>query len=86
MCYLCQNLNFVCHFDQTGDELLSDSFPCKKIENGMLWEVEGKVLLEKKALICMINHSSSLKLYIDIYYYVNFSSSVGCEKSNKFQH
>ncbi|XP_038974062.1 translationally-controlled tumor protein homolog isoform X2 [Phoenix dactylifera] len=27
----------------TGDELLSDSFPYKEIENGMLWEVEGKV-------------------------------------------
>lgn len=26
-----------------GDELLSDSFPYKEIENGMLWEVEGKV-------------------------------------------
>jgi hypothetical protein len=26
----------------TGDELLSDSFPYKEIENGMLWEVEGK--------------------------------------------
>ncbi|KAK6265377.1 hypothetical protein QUC31_016214 [Theobroma cacao] len=25
-----------------GDELLSDSFPYKEIENGMLWEVEGK--------------------------------------------
>nr|CAD1840059.1 unnamed protein product [Ananas comosus var. bracteatus] len=25
----------------TGDELLSDSFPYKEIENGMLWEVEG---------------------------------------------
>ncbi|MQL41305.1 hypothetical protein EI012_25670 [Escherichia coli] len=26
----------------TGDELLSDSFPYKEIENGMLWEVAGK--------------------------------------------
>ncbi|WOL18580.1 translationally-controlled tumor protein [Canna indica] len=26
----------------TGDELLSDSFPYKEIENGMLWEVDGK--------------------------------------------
>lgn len=26
-----------------GDELLSDSFRYKEIENGMLWEVEGKV-------------------------------------------
>lgn len=26
-----------------GDELLSDSFPYKEIQNGMLWEVEGKV-------------------------------------------
>ena len=27
----------------SGDELLSDSFPYKEIENGMLWEVDGKV-------------------------------------------
>ncbi|KAJ1395218.1 Translationally controlled tumor protein, conserved site [Sesbania bispinosa] len=26
----------------TGDELLSDSFPYKEIENGMLWEIDGK--------------------------------------------
>ncbi|PON80370.1 Translationally controlled tumor protein [Parasponia andersonii] len=26
----------------TGDELLSDSFPYKEIQNGILWEVEGK--------------------------------------------
>ncbi|CAL9170225.1 unnamed protein product [Musa hybrid cultivar] len=26
----------------TADELLSDSFYCKEIENGMLWEVQGK--------------------------------------------
>ncbi|KAL8142830.1 hypothetical protein V2J09_015862 [Rumex salicifolius] len=26
----------------TGDELLSDSFPYKEIQNGVLWEVEGK--------------------------------------------
>ncbi|CAL9181243.1 unnamed protein product [Musa hybrid cultivar] len=26
----------------TADELLSDSFHCKEIENGMLWEVQGK--------------------------------------------
>ncbi|KGN57117.1 translationally-controlled tumor protein homolog [Cucumis sativus] len=26
----------------SGDELLSDSFPYKEIENGMIWEVEGK--------------------------------------------
>ena len=26
----------------TGDELLSDSFSYKEIENGILWEVEGK--------------------------------------------
>ncbi|KAK8967643.1 hypothetical protein KSP40_PGU009428 [Platanthera guangdongensis] len=26
----------------TGDELLSDSFSYKEIENGMLWEVQGK--------------------------------------------
>jgi hypothetical protein len=28
-----------------GDELLSDSFPYKEIQNGILWEVEGKVRL-----------------------------------------
>ncbi|PPD67815.1 hypothetical protein GOBAR_DD35305 [Gossypium barbadense] len=28
----------------SSDELLSDSFPYKEIENGMLWEVEGKVV------------------------------------------
>ncbi|MCD7455833.1 hypothetical protein HAX54_029756 [Datura stramonium] len=26
----------------TGDELLSDSFPYKELENGILWEVQGK--------------------------------------------
>lgn len=26
-----------------GDELLSDSFPYKEVENGVLWEVQGKV-------------------------------------------
>eukprot|EP00246_Nothoceros_aenigmaticus_P008148 TRINITY_DN22659_c0_g1_i1.p1 TRINITY_DN22659_c0_g1~~TRINITY_DN22659_c0_g1_i1.p1 ORF type:complete len:169 (+),score=39.88 TRINITY_DN22659_c0_g1_i1:121-627(+) len=26
----------------SGDELLSDSFPYKEIENGILWEVEGE--------------------------------------------
>ena len=26
-----------------GDELLSDSFTYKELENGVLWEVEGKV-------------------------------------------
>ncbi|KAB1213983.1 hypothetical protein CJ030_MR5G017246 [Morella rubra] len=30
----------------TGDELLSDSFPYKEIENGMLWEVEGKWVIQ----------------------------------------
>ncbi|CAH9061770.1 unnamed protein product [Cuscuta epithymum] len=25
----------------TNDELLSDSFPYKEIEEGLLWEVEG---------------------------------------------
>jgi hypothetical protein len=34
-------LDFVDEF--LGDELLSDSFPYKEIENGLLWEVEGKV-------------------------------------------
>lgn len=30
-------------FIDLGDELLSDSFPYKEIQNGVLWEVEGKV-------------------------------------------
>ncbi|KAK9292707.1 hypothetical protein L1049_020686 [Liquidambar formosana] len=30
----------------TGDELLSDSFPYTEIENGMLWEVEGKWVVQ----------------------------------------
>ncbi|XP_072994211.1 translationally-controlled tumor protein homolog [Typha latifolia] len=30
----------------TGDELLSDSFPYKELENGMLWEVEGKWVVQ----------------------------------------
>ena len=33
-----------------GDELLSDSFPYKEIENGVLCEVEGKVRLLSSAL------------------------------------
>ena len=32
----------VCGF-LLGDELLSDSFLYNEIENGILWEVEGKV-------------------------------------------
>ncbi|OAY27736.1 translationally-controlled tumor protein homolog [Manihot esculenta] len=30
----------------TGDELLSDSFSYKEIHNGMLWEVEGKWVVQ----------------------------------------
>ncbi|KAB1226471.1 hypothetical protein CJ030_MR1G014053 [Morella rubra] len=30
----------------TGDELLSDSFPYKEIENGMLWDVYGKWVIQ----------------------------------------
>ncbi|KAH7655031.1 Translationally controlled tumor protein [Dioscorea alata] len=30
----------------TGDELLSDSFPYTETENGMLWEVEGKWVVQ----------------------------------------
>ncbi|PIA61428.1 hypothetical protein AQUCO_00300740v1 [Aquilegia coerulea] len=30
----------------TGDELLSDSFPYEEIENGILWEVEGKWVVQ----------------------------------------
>ncbi|KAK1315821.1 hypothetical protein QJS10_CPA05g00415 [Acorus calamus] len=30
----------------TSDELLSDSFPYKEIENGILWEVEGKWVVQ----------------------------------------
>ncbi|KAE9444659.1 hypothetical protein C3L33_23443, partial [Rhododendron williamsianum] len=31
------------HVHELGDELLSDSFPYTEIQNGVLWEVEGKV-------------------------------------------
>nr|Q6DUX3.1 RecName: Full=Translationally-controlled tumor protein homolog; Short=TCTP [Solanum lycopersicum]AAT65968.1 translationally controlled tumor protein-like protein [Solanum lycopersicum] len=30
----------------TGDELLSDSFPYKEVENGVLWEVQGKWVVQ----------------------------------------
>jgi len=30
----------------TGDELLSDSFPYKETENGVLWEVDGKWVVQ----------------------------------------
>ncbi|KAG5236047.1 hypothetical protein OIU76_010871 [Salix suchowensis] len=30
----------------SGDELLSDSFPYREIENGMLWEVDGKWVVQ----------------------------------------
>ncbi|KAJ4722168.1 Translationally-controlled tumor protein-like [Melia azedarach] len=30
----------------TDDELLSDSFPYKEIQNGILWEVEGKWVVQ----------------------------------------
>ena len=30
----------------SGDELLSDSFPYKEIENGMIWEVDGKWVVQ----------------------------------------
>ena len=30
----------------TGDELLSDSFPYTEIENGVLWQVEGKWVVQ----------------------------------------
>lgn len=32
--------------ESVGDELLSDSFPYKEIENGLLWEVEGKWVVQ----------------------------------------
>lgn len=48
MCLLVSQVKLCLSFlYQTGDELLSDSFPYKEIENGMLWEVEGKVLFRK---------------------------------------
>ncbi|KAJ4828368.1 hypothetical protein Tsubulata_027389, partial [Turnera subulata] len=34
----------------TNDELLSDSFPYEEIENGMLWEVKGKWVIEGGAM------------------------------------
>uniref|UniRef100_K3ZJT6 TCTP domain-containing protein n=1 Tax=Setaria italica TaxID=4555 RepID=K3ZJT6_SETIT len=30
----------------TGDELLSDSFPYREIENGILWEVDGRWVVQ----------------------------------------
>ncbi|MBL1639761.1 hypothetical protein ELD68_35350, partial [Klebsiella pneumoniae] len=30
----------------SGDELLSDSFPYKEIQNGVLWEVDGKCVVQ----------------------------------------
>ena len=30
----------------TGDELLSDSFPYKEVHNGVLWEVDGKWVVQ----------------------------------------
>nr|O03992.1 RecName: Full=Translationally-controlled tumor protein homolog; Short=TCTP [Fragaria x ananassa]CAB06695.1 TCTP protein [Fragaria x ananassa] len=30
----------------SGDELLSDSFPYKEIQNGVLWEVDGKWVVQ----------------------------------------
>ncbi|KAM3378066.1 translationally-controlled tumor protein [Capsicum galapagoense] len=30
----------------SGDELLSDSFPYKELENGVLWEVQGKWVVQ----------------------------------------
>lgn len=54
-----------------GDELLSDSFPYKEIENGMLWEVEGKVswvvviiYLWIIEISIVVKHSLSLLVYI----------------------
>uniref|UniRef100_A0ACD5W8N8 Uncharacterized protein n=1 Tax=Avena sativa TaxID=4498 RepID=A0ACD5W8N8_AVESA len=33
----------------TGDELLSDSFPYRELENGVLWEVDGKWVVQGAA-------------------------------------
>jgi len=41
--FLNVSVNIDCVLPCVGDELLSDSFRYKEIENGMLWEVEGKV-------------------------------------------
>ena len=38
---------------RAGDELLSDSFPYEEIENGMLWEVEGKVITVTVIISCV---------------------------------
>lgn len=44
-----------------GDELLSDSFPYKETENGMLWEVEGKVsILFKKIAVDYYSHTFAI--------------------------
>ncbi|PPS05715.1 hypothetical protein GOBAR_AA14932 [Gossypium barbadense] len=37
---------YLIRLTNVGDELLSDSFPYKEIENGMLWEVEGKWVVQ----------------------------------------
>ncbi|KAJ8501332.1 hypothetical protein OPV22_011884 [Ensete ventricosum] len=46
------------------DELLSDSFHCKEIENGMLWEVEGKWVV-KGSTDADIGANSSAEVGVD---------------------
>jgi len=73
-------------FDQTGDELLSDSFPYKEIENGMLWEVEGKVLFLNKALSFFFLRSKLVEFKLMYHCYSFLCSLVGCERSYGFWH
>lgn len=80
----------------SGDELLSDSFPCKEIENGMLLEVEGKVSIcyFMMILFCLLNpiprKKDSFLLgnwwleNITLIHYLDFS--VGCSGSNWCRH
>lgn len=58
LCYrfsiLCGCLPFPNSYTYAGDELLSDSFPYKEIENGILWEVQGKVSLLDFCFVLLI--------------------------------
>lgn len=75
----------------SGDELLSDSFPYKETENGVLWEVEGKVsifflflglnfLFRQAMLLLNITEVASLKQLT--FFFMCFDSTVGRSRSN----
>ncbi|KAF5945954.1 hypothetical protein HYC85_016182, partial [Camellia sinensis] len=54
-----------------SDELLSDSFPYKEIENGILWEVEGKsenaldIRFQTLVLILLQKVEMAMKVFVD---------------------